>query len=71
MRHSLIHTVNQRIRTRIVELFAWVKTTGGFRKSRCREIKCTHATGQNVVVVLNRPIMAKLMIPDPPLGAQV
>jgi transposase len=70
MRLSPTHTVSQRIRKRIEEIFGWVKTTGGFRKSRYRGVDRTHAAGQYVVAALNLLRMAKLMLPDPPLGAR-
>jgi transposase len=54
------HAVSQRIRKRIEEIFGWVKTTGGFRKSRHRGVARTHAAGQMVVATLNLLRMAKL-----------
>ena len=70
MRHSPAYIVSQRIRKRIEEVFGWVKTTGGFRKSRYRGVERTHAAGQYVVAALNLLRMAKLMIADPPLRAR-
>jgi transposase len=54
------HAVSQRIRKRIEEIFGWVKTTGGFRKSRYKGVERTTAAGQMVVASLNLLRMAKL-----------
>jgi transposase len=70
IRRSGAYTTSQRIRKRIEEIFGWVKTTGGFRKSRYRGLERTHAAGQYVVAALNLLRMAKLMIVDPPMGAR-
>ena len=60
------HTISQRIRKRIEEIFGWSKTTGGFRKSRYRGVERTHAQGQYVTATWNLVRMAKLMSEDPP-----
>jgi transposase len=60
------YTLRQKLRKRIEEIFGWVKTTGGFRKSRYRGVERTHAAGQYVVAALNLLRMAKLMLTDPP-----
>jgi transposase len=54
------HAVSQRIRKRIEEIFGWIKTTGGFRKSRYRGVERTHAAGQYVVAALNLLRLARL-----------
>jgi transposase len=70
IRRSGAYTVSQRIRKRIEEIFGWVKTTGGFRKSRYRGVDRSHAAGQYVVAALNLLRMAKLWVTDPPRWAQ-
>ena len=55
---------------RIEEIFGWVKTTGGFRKSRYRGVERSHAAGQYVVAALNLLRMAKLWVTDPPRWAR-
>ena len=66
VRRSRAYTASQKIRKRIEEIFGWVKTTGGFRKSRYRGVERTHAAGQYVVATLNLLRMAKLLVTDPP-----
>jgi len=64
------HAISQKLRKRIEEIFGWVKTTGGFRKSRYRGVDRSHAAGQYVVAALNLLRMAKLWVTDPPRWAQ-
>ena len=70
IRRSPAYTVSQRIRKRNEEIFGWVKTTGGFRKSRYRGVERNHAAGQYVVAALNLLRMAKLQVTDPPKWAR-
>jgi len=70
IRRSGAYTASQRIRKRIEEIFGWVKTTGGFRKSRYRGVERSHAAGQYVVAALNLLRMAKLWVTDPPRWAR-
>jgi transposase len=70
IRRTGAYTVSQKIRKRIEEIFGWVKTTGGFRKSRYRGVERSHAAGQYVVAALNLLRMAKLWVTDPPGGAR-
>jgi len=64
------HAASQKVRKRIEEIFGWTKTTGGFRKSRYRGVKRTHAAGQYVVATWNLVRMAKLMMTAPPKFAR-
>jgi transposase len=66
VRRGAGYTVSQRIRKRIEEIFGWAKTTGGFRRTRYRGIRRSHAAGQYVVAALNLLRMAKLMMTAPP-----
>jgi len=67
---TIAHAISQKIRKRIEEIFGWMKTTGGFRKSRYRGVDRTHAQGQYVVTALNLLRMAKLMKTAPPAMAR-
>ncbi len=40
------YETSQRIRKRIEEIFGWVKTTGGFRKTRYRGVERTTSAGK-------------------------
>lgn len=64
------YQTSQRIRKRIEEIFGWMKTTGGFRKTRYRGVERTHFCGQMVVATYNLLRLAKLnleaMMADPP-----
>lgn len=64
------HTISQRVRKRIEEIFGWTKTTGCFRKSRYRGVERTHAQGQYVVATWNLVRMAKLLTGGPPQAAR-
>ena len=70
IRRSPAYTVNQRIRKRIAEIFGWVKTTGGCRKSRYRGVEHNHAAGQYIVAALKLLRMANLQVTDPPKWAR-
>jgi hypothetical protein len=63
---TLAHSISQKLRKRIEEIFGWAKTTGGFRKSRYRGVERTHAQGQYVVATWNLVRMAKLLVSGPP-----
>jgi transposase len=67
------HT-SQRIRKRIEEIFGWMKTTGGLRKSRYRGVERTNACAQMVAATYNLLRLAKLEMqaavePPPAVGA--
>jgi transposase len=56
---------SQVIRRRIEELFGWMKTTGGIRKSRYRGVERTHMALQLVAAASNLLRMAKLAMAPP------
>jgi transposase len=66
---TLAHTLSQKCRKKIEEIFGWAKTTGCFRKSRYRGVERTHAQGQYVVATCNLVRMARLMMTAPPKPA--
>jgi transposase len=53
---------SQRIRKRIEEIFGWMKTVGGLRKSRYRGVERTHGCAQMVASAYNLIRMAKLAV---------
>jgi transposase len=61
---------SQIIRRRIEEIFGWMKTIGGVRKSRYRGVERTHMALQFVAAASNLLRMAKLAI-APPRVAEV
>lgn len=54
------YQASQRVRKRIEEIFGWMKTTGGLRKTRYRGVERTHACAQMVVATYNLLRLAKL-----------
>lgn len=59
MRHQS-YSVSQRIRKRVEEIFGWVKTVGGFRKTRYRGTERTQLAAWWVGAAYNLVRMAKL-----------
>jgi len=62
------YQTSQRIRKRIEEIFGWMKTTGGLRKTRYRGVERTHGCAQIVAANYNLVRMAKLAMGGPPLA---
>src|SRR5512132_539807 len=56
------YSVSQRIRKRIEEIFGWVKTVGGFRKTRYRGTERTQLAAWWVGAAYNLVRMAKLAV---------
>jgi hypothetical protein len=54
------------VRRRIEEIFGWVQTTGGLRKSRYRGVARTNLCAQLVASTYNLVRMAKLTVGSPP-----
>ncbi len=63
------YRASQKVRKRIEEIFGWVKTTGGFRKSRYRGVARTHLSAHFVTAACNLVRMAKLAEQPPPMLA--
>ena len=55
------YAVSQRIRKRIEEIFGWMKTVGGFRRTRYRGLDRTGLAGYLVATSYNLVRMAKLL----------
>ena len=66
------YKTSHRIRKRIEEIFSWMKTTGGIRKTRYRGVERTNACAQMIGATYNLLRLAKLgiqaaMEPPPPV----
>ncbi len=55
--------VSQKIRKRVEEVFGWMKTVGGFRRTRYRGVERTGLAGYFVATAYNLVRMAKLLWP--------
>jgi transposase len=58
------YRLSQTIRKRIEEIFGWMKTVGGIRKSRFRGVERTDAACKFVVAALNLLRLAKMTCPQ-------
>ena len=54
--------LSQRARKRVEEIFGWMKTVGGFRRSRYRGLDRTGLAGYLVATAYNLVRMAKLLV---------
>ena len=54
------YAVSQRIRKRVEEIFGWMKTVGGFRRTRYRGLDRTGLVGHLVATAYNLVRMSKL-----------
>ena len=72
MRHTLKHQLAQRsayasyrasqkVRKRVEEIFGWMKTVGGFRRTRYRGVERTGLAGYFVATAYNLVRMANLV----------
>jgi len=55
------YTISQRLRKRVEEIFGWMKTVGGFRKTRYRGIAKTQFAGHLVGAAYNLVRMSRLL----------
>ncbi len=62
--------ISQKIRKRIEEIFGWMKTVGGFRRTRYRGVERTGLAGYFVAIAYNLVRMAKLLSPRQPRALQ-
>ena len=62
--------ISQKIRKRIEEIFGWMKTVGGFRRTRYRGVERTGLAGYFVATAYNLVRMAKLLSPRQPRALQ-
>jgi transposase len=63
--HSKGYAQSQKVRKRIEEIFGWMKTVGGFRKSRYRGVERTQLCAYFVGASYNLLRMAKLVAVSP------
>ena len=61
------YRVSQRVRKRVEEVFGWLKTVGGFRRTRYRGVARTQFAGYLVAAAYNLGRLARL-IPKPAAG---
>ena len=57
------YRMSQKIRKRVEEIFGWMKTVGGFRRTRYRGVERTGLAGYFVATVYNLVRMANLLSP--------
>jgi IS5 family transposase len=55
------YAISQRVRKRVEEIFGWMKTVGGFRKTRFRGIERTQFAGYLVGCAYNLVRMSRLL----------
>lgn len=60
------YAVSQRKRKRVEEIFGWMKTVGGFRRTRFRGLARTQLAGYVVAAAYNLVRMSKLATPPAP-----
>jgi IS5 family transposase len=58
---TIWYTISQRLRKRIEEIFGWIKTVGGFRKTRFIGLEKTQSAGYLVGAAYNLLRIAKLL----------
>ena len=63
------YALSQRIRKRVEEIFGWMKTVGGFRRTRYRGIDRTGLAGYLVATAYNLVRLARLLSKPAPLAA--
>ncbi len=59
------YAISQRLRKRVEEIFGWLKSVGGFRRTRYRGLARTQLAGYLVAAAYNLVRMARLMTPKP------
>ena len=60
------YALSQRLRKRVEEIFGWMKTVGGFRRTRYRGLDRTGLAGSLVGTAYNLVRMARLMTAETP-----
>ena len=60
------YALSQRVRKRVEEIFGWMKTVGGFRRTRYRGLDRTGLAGYLVGTAYNLAPMARLMTAETP-----
>ena len=65
------YAFSQRLRKRVEEIFGWMKTVGGFRRTRYRGLDRTGLAGYLVGTAYNLAPMARLMTAETPVPQAV
>ena len=65
------YALSQRLRKRVEEIFGWMKTVGGFRRTRYRGLNRTGLAGYLVGTAYNLVQMARLMTAEMPVPQAV
>ena len=65
------YALSQRLRKRVEEIFGWMKTVGGFRRTRYRGLDRTGLAGYLVGTAYNLVRMARLMTAETPVPQAV
>ena len=60
------YAISQRIRKRVEEIFGWMKTVGGFRRTRYRGLERTQLAGYLVATAYNLVRMVRLVAATAP-----
>ena len=63
------YKASQRFRKRVEEIFGWMKTVGGFRRTRYRGVERTGLAGYLVGTAYNLVRLAKILAPSPTSAA--
>jgi hypothetical protein len=63
------YAVSQRLRKRVEEIFGWMKTVGGFRRSRYRGVDRTGLAGYLVATAYNLVRLSRLLAKHPTTAA--
>jgi IS5 family transposase len=56
------YAISQRIRKRVEEIFGWMKTVGGFRRTRYRGLDRTGLAGYLVATAYNLVRLSRLLL---------
>ena len=59
------YAISQRLRKRVEEIFGWLKSVGGFRRTRFRGLARTQLAGYLVAAAYNLVRIARLTMPKP------
>jgi transposase len=59
------YAISQRLRKRVEEIFGWLKSVGGFRRTRYRGLARTQLAGYLVAAAYNLVRVARLITPQP------
>ena len=64
------YQVSQKVRKQVEEIFGWMKTVGGFRRTRYRGVELTELAGYFVATTYNLVRMVNLLSCQPTRAVQ-